>query len=152
MTATQTQLRRGTTAQVTGMTPALGEVVVNTTDTPAAPTPTAGDSSTKLATTAFVTTALASAATRLDGQFDMAANTTAYANGLSFSRTATGQVTVSHSVGNTSYSVDAQCLSNPLNHVAAQNIAKSSTQFTMNLRDVFTNALTDVTFNVVVTA
>lgn len=85
MTATQTQLRRGTASQVAGMTPALAEVVVNTTDkqlhvgdgttaggvpvaklnspaftgNPTAPTPAAGDSDTSIATTAFVQTAIA---------------------------------------------------------------------------------------------
>ena len=84
-TSTQTQLRRGTSSQVAAMTPALGEVVVNTTDkqlhlgdgttaggvpmaklaspaftgNPTAPTASPGDSDTTIATTAFVAAAIA---------------------------------------------------------------------------------------------
>ena len=177
-TSTQTQLRRGTLSQVNAMTPAQGEVVVNTSDktlhvgdgttaggiplaklaspvftgNPTAPTPSPGDNDTSIATTAFVTNALSSSSTKRDGEFNMATSTTNYANGLSFSRTATGQVTVSHSVGSTNYSVLFQCLSNPTNHVDAFNIVKSGTQFTMEMRDTYYNNLADVTFNVAVIA
>ena len=125
------------------------------TGNPTAPTQALGDNDTSVATTAFVQAALASAGgkDKADGEFAMGTSTTTYANSLSFSRTATGQVTVtlSPSFADAFYDVEVTCLSNTLNAVAARNIAKSAGSFTLDLKDVFTNALTDVTFNVTVT-
>lgn len=124
------------------------------TGNPTAPTASPGDNDTSIATTAFVTAALAASGNkvRANGQFNMASPSTTYANNLSFSRTGTGQVTVtlSPSLADAEYDVHVQCLSNPTNHVAAQNIVKSAGSFTLELRDVFTNALTNVTFNLTV--
>ncbi|MDY3551393.1 hypothetical protein R5W24_000469 [Gemmata sp. JC717] len=169
---TRWQLQGFTAASATGLIPAnnLSDVANTTTalsnlggaplaspaltGNPTAPTQSPGNSSTRLATTAFVQAAV-SGLTRIvsNASFNMNSNSTVFANGMTLSRGTTGSVTATFSSAqpDTNYTVNVQSLTNSTEAVLARNVVKSTSGFTFDMREAYTNVLINVTLDIQVT-
>lgn len=87
------------------------------------------------------------------GQFDSRTSSTSYSNNLSFSRSSAGSVVVTFGTAraDVNYDVLANVIADSsANNLGIEKITKTTTNFTIEIRDNFTNAYTDAQFNIVV--